>query len=452
MTHGQERGLQTDATIGAYQPNGGWAAPPSDMQPALNGEIEADVIIVGGGFAGLSTALELKARGADVVILESEFAGFGASGRNAGYLAGGQGLDYHMFMKRLDRAQVSAIIGYFEEGVNYVERRLAELEINCDYLQSGLIRAAIHHSQVDKLRANMELGVQLGAPAKFLDSNAMRARGIPPAFLCGYATPGGGTLNPGKYVQGLRHAALRQGVRLFENSKVRSFKAGPTAECRTERGTARAPFLVLATNAYTPALGLLRDKCVPLRVSAIETERLNAEQLSTLGWPNREGLTTQHLVMESHRLTASDTIVVTTKRLDYTFGSKTPHVPANRAYRELAKVFYERFPTLREVKIAKSWSGYISFAFDGLPVVGVTGDHDNVLYAAGCSGHGVGTQSLAGLLLAERIQGKEHPYFTALQHDTPSTLPEPLQWAAVKGMLGAAHWIDERTNRRNRRT
>lgn len=435
----------------AYRPIAAWADRPDDIRPALQGSVSADVIVVGGGFAGLSTALELKARGADVIVLESQYAGFGASGRNAGYLAGGQGLDYHMFMKRLERERVAAIVRYFEEGVRYVERRLDELEIDCDYRRSGLIRAAVHPSQVDKLRANMTLGIELGAPATFLDSDAMRARGIPPAFLCGYATPGGGTLNPGKYVQGLRRAALRNGVRIFENSALRSYRAGASIGCRTDHGSASARHMVLATNAHTPSLGLLRDKVVPLRVSAIETEPLSRKQLASLGWPNREGLTTQHLVMESHRLTARDTLVITTRRLDYAFGSRTPPTPDPTAYRELARALYERFPTLRDVAVQSSWSGYISFAFDGLPVVGATGEHGNILYATGCSGHGVGTQSLVGSLLADHVEGRENAYFTALQHATPSTLPEPLQWVAIKAMLGAAHWLDRRTNSKVRR-
>lgn len=436
---------------GVYRSIGGWVERPVDPQPTLEGDIRAHVVIIGAGFAGLSTALELKARGADVVVIEKEFGGFGASGRNAGYLAGGQGLDYHLFMKRVGRDQVSKIIHYFEDGVRYVERKMAEYGIDCDYVQSGLIRSGIHESQRKGLRDNMKLGVELGAPAVYLDEAEMRARGVPPAFLFGYATPGGGTLNPGKYVFGLRRAALAAGVKLFEGTTVQSFDQGATILCRTARGSVQSPHLVLATNAYTPQLGLLRDKVVPLCVSAIETETLTSDQLNSLDWHGREGLTTQHLVMESHRLTAHNSLVITTKRLGYRYGSATPNVANDATYRDLAVALYERFPTLRDVSIRSSWSGYISFAYDGLPVVGEGGKHRNIHYAAGCSGHGVGTQSFVGELLADRIMGKMHPYYAALQHKTPSTLPEPLQWVAMKAMLGGAHFLDERVNRQVRR-
>lgn len=435
-------------TTGNWRPIGGWVEEPADLCPSLEGAVSADAVIVGGGFAGLSTALELRARGADVVLLEAEFAGFGASGRNAGYLAGGQGLDYHLFMKRLGREQVARIIRYFEDGVAYVERALDRHGIDCDYLATGLIRAAIHPSQEKKLRANMALGIELGAPATFLDSAAMRARGIPPAFLSGYITAGGGTLHPGKYVLGLRRAAIAAGVKLHEKSPLVAFEDGRTIRCKTARGSVEAPYLVLATNAWTPQIGLLRDKIIPLRVSAIETEPLSPGERASLGWPNREGITTQHLVMESHRLTVDNRLVVTTKRLGYAYDAQTPNIPDDRAYRDLETALRTRFPTLRDVAISACWSGYISFAYDGLPVVGTAGEHGNILYAAGCSGHGVGTQSFAGEVLADRINGVEHRYWSALQHKTPKTLPEPAQWAVMRSLLGAAHLLDDQVNRR----
>lgn len=442
---------RSGGVLAAYRPFGGWVQRPDDLQPELEGEISADVVVVGAGFAGLSTALELAASGANVVVLEREFAGFGASGRNAGYLAGGQGLEFDFFLKRLGREQASQIVGFYQAGVAYVEEKLAERGIDCDYNPSGLIRAGVHPSQEKRLRDSMRTGVELGAPAQFLEPADMRARGIPPAFLFGYLTPNGGTLDPGKYVMGLRRAALKAGVRLYENTALKSYAEGSTITCETPRGRARASFMVLATNAYTPQLGLLADKVAPLRVSAIETEPLSAAQLASLGWPRREGIVTQHWTMESHRLTARDTLVLTTKRLGYAYGAGTPNVPDEAAYHELVVALHDRFPTLRDIAVQKCWSGYISFASDALPVVGEAGTRQNILYAAGCSGHGVGTQSLMGRLLAEWIGGVEHPFLVALRHATPSLPPEPLQWCAVRSLLVLGNALDESANRKARK-
>lgn len=428
---------------------GGWLEQPADLQPELRGEVSADVIVVGAGYAGLSTALELTARGAKVAVLEQAFAGFGASGRNAGYLAGSMGLEFELFVSRVGREQAKQIVSFYDAGVPYVEKRLVELGIDCDYVPSGIIRAAIHSSQEERLRKNMEMGLELGSVTRYVDSREMRLRGIPPAFLFG-CTQYGGTLDPGKYILGLRRAAIRAGVKLYEQTPLLSYSEGPVITCNTAYGSARAPVMVLATNAFTPQLGLLRNKVAPFRVSAIETQPLSATQLGLLGWQGREGIVTPHFTMESHRLTARNTLVLTTKQLSYVYGSKTPNEPDESAYRALALALEQRFPVLRGIGIQSCWSGYVSMAYDALPVVGATGKQQNILYTAGCSGHGVATQSLMGLLLAERINGIENPLLKALSHKTPTMLPEPLQWCALNVGLATAKWFDERTNSRAR--
>nr|WP_043284803.1 FAD-dependent oxidoreductase [Paraburkholderia oxyphila] len=434
------------ADLGKYRALGGWVEKPDDPQPALEGDVQADVVIVGAGFAGLSAALELAAHGAKVVVLEREFAGFGASGRNAGYLAGALGIEYDLFLKNIGQEKGKKIVSFYEEGVSFVERKLKEHGIDCDYNQSGLIRAGIDASQEEKVREGMRIGAELGLQSQFLDQAAMRARGIPPAFLFGNYTPRGGTLNPGKYVMGLRRAALRAGVKIYENTPLLSYVEGAVIKARTPRGSVSAPIMMLATNAYTPELGVLGGKVIPIRVSAIETEPLSAAQLAALGWPRREGIVTAHWTMESHRLTAHNTLLVTTKRISYPYGSKTPNVPDYDQYRELRVALHDRFPALRNIALRACWSGYISLAGDALPVVGTTGSHQNIYYAAGCTGHGVGTQSLVGNMIAKRIRGTEDELLAALRHDTPSTLPEPLRWCVVNGALCVTNMLDDRLN------
>jgi len=428
---------------------GGWVERPVDLQPELEGHVNADVIVVGAGFAGLSTALELTARGADVVLLEQEFGGFGASGRNAGYLLGSMGIEFELFTKRVGLEHARKFVNFYDEAVCYVERRLAELGIDCDYNPSGVIRAVVHPSQEKWLRRSMQLGLELGSVTRFVDQAEMRARGIPPAFLFG-CEQRGGTLNPGKYVSGLRRAALQAGVRLYEKTPLLSYSEGATVTCKTAHGSANAPIMVLATNAYTPQLGLLRDKIAPIRVSAIETQPLSPEQLASLGWHGREGIITPHLTMESHRLTAHNTMVLTVKKLNYVYGSKTPNVPDNGAYGALVQTLRERHPSLQGLGIQHCWSGYVSAAYDALPVVGTTGARQNIHYVAGCSGHGLATHSLMGQLMAERINGVEKPVLTALRHKTPSTLPEPFQWCALKATFAAVKQYDDWTNRKAR--
>jgi glycine/D-amino acid oxidase-like deaminating enzyme len=296
----------------------------------------------------------------------------------------------------------------------------------------------------------MEKAAEFGAPSIYLDEDAMRARGIPPVFLSGYAT-GGGTLDPGKYVMGLRRAALAAGVRLYEGTPLVSFEqSGKTILCKTPRGQVSAPVAVFATNAFTPQLGLLEKKSGTVRVSGIETEPLSGAQLQSLGWPNREGITTQHNIMESHRLTARNTLVLTTKTLQYIRGKRTPNAPYEPAYKALAGALRDRFPTLRDLGIRYCWSGYISMARDVMPIVGTTGAHQNIYFSAGCFGHGVGTQSFMGKLLADQIGGLNNEYYTALRHEAPSKLPDMLEWAFMSSAFKMATLLDNRTNRQLR--
>ncbi|MCO4887745.1 FAD-binding oxidoreductase [Cupriavidus sp. WGtm5] len=452
MAHQTKESGNVTEDFKTYRTLGGWIERPADLQPSLEGHTNADVVIVGAGFAGLCAALELARQRVKVVVLEREFCGYGASSRNAGYLAGGQGLKYDRFLKRAGHDKARQIVRFYEDGVSFAEGKFAEHEIDCDYNQSGLIRAGIDPSQDARLRDDMRISAELGCPSEYLDQAEMRARGIPPAFLFGSYVPNGGTLDPGKYVLGLRRAALRAGVTIYENTPLLSFTEGSTVKVQTPRGSVSAPVMILATNAYTPRLGPLADKVVPLRLSAMETEPLSPVQLAALGWYRREGITTMHWVMESHRLTARNTLVLTTKRLRYPFGSRTPEVPEHDQYRALRMALHDRFPPLRSIAIRRCWSGYISYADDGLPVIGRTGADRNIYYAAGCSGHGVGTQGMVGHMLAQDIQGIGNPLLAMLmQHAPPATLPEPLRWLALNGALKVASGLDERSNRKARR-
>ena len=434
-----------------YRRFGGWLGPPEEKCAPLESDVTGDVVVIGAGYAGLSTALELRARGADVVVLEREFAGSGASGRNAGYLAGGTALAFPLVIQRHGRERAAAMVHYLDEGVRVVERRMKQFGIDCDYRPTGIIIAAVEPGRERAMRRKSEVATGLGAKSLFLSSDQMRARGIPPAFLCGALSEMGGTLDPGKYALGLRRAALAAGVRLYEDSPVTSIDEGSPARAWTDRGSVTAPFLVLATNGSSPAHPEVRRRIVPVRVSAIETEPLSPQQLAQLGWPNREGVVTAHNMMESHRLTPRNSLLITTKRVDYLFGGRTPEGPDHGAYRALQSALRDRHPTLSGVSIKARWTGWISFSLDTLPLMGVAGEAQNILYNAGCAGHGIGAQSLAGLLLAERVQGREHPLQAAIERTVPKLFPEPARWVVCKSMLFAINMADSRTNRQVRR-
>src|SRR5512143_1119904 len=219
-----------------FLPISGYLESAPDRQATLVGDARADVAIVGGGLTGLSTALALKRSGVDVVVLEREFCGFGASGRNAGHLTPTIGKDLPTLLMLYGPERTSAIVRFADHCVHRTEELIAEHGIDCDYAPTGNVMAIVHPKQVKRLRRGAEVAAKVGANVRFLEREEMRARGLPPAFLSGALEGAGGTFDPGKMVLGLRRAALAAGVRVHESTRVTGIDDGARPVVRTERG------------------------------------------------------------------------------------------------------------------------------------------------------------------------------------------------------------------------
>src|SRR5262245_3218908 len=191
-----------------------------DRESPLVGDARADVAIVGGGLTGLSTALALKRAGVDSVVLEREFCGFGASGRNAGHLTPTIGKDLPTLLMLYGEERTTAIVRFADHCVQRAETLIAEHGIDCNYAPTGNVMAVVHPKQEKRLRRAADVAGKVGANVRFLAADEMRARGLPPAFLCGALEGAGGTLEPGKLVLGLRRAALAAGVHIHEGTRV----------------------------------------------------------------------------------------------------------------------------------------------------------------------------------------------------------------------------------------
>ncbi len=424
-----------------------WLCSPEDLQPALASDLRADVVVIGGGYTGLSTALSLRAQGVNVVVLEKDFAGAGASGRNAGHLTPTIGKDMPTLLRVFGRERASRLVRFADAAVEYTEETIRKLGIDCDYQASGNIAGGVHPKHEKPLRRAGDAARELGARVRYLTAAQMRERGLPPAFCCGVLEEKGGHLHPGRYVMGLRRAALAAGVQLFEGSGLEELSSGSDVTVRTARGSVRADRCVLATNAYTTSTGWKKRTVVPLRVSLFETQPLSEEQLASLGWRGREGVYTAHEALESYRLTARNTIVGGSRTIGYGWRSSLPPGYDERAFRIIEQAFRDRFPTLDTIPIESLWSGWIGLTLDFLPTLAVDDAHPNVLYGIGYAGHGVAQATLMGAMLAERIQGREHEWESALHRRQLAWPPEPLRWAASKLIIGAIEALDRRTDR-----
>jgi len=429
-----------------------WVGAPADLQPGLQGDRRTDVAIIGGGYTGLCTALALKARGVDAAILECDFAGCGASGRNAGHLTPTISKDIPTLLMLFGKRRAAGLVRFSEAAVREVERLIHEHAIACDYVPSGNVMAAVHPTQARRLRRAAEIAVQIGAHVEFLDGAAMRARTLPPAFIAGLFEATGGTLDPGKYVNGLRRAVLAAGLAIYEQTRVEEITDGAPVRVRTAGGTVTADAVVLATNAYTPALGWLQHTVVPLYVTLFETAPLTDLQRAALGWGSGEGIYTAHESLENYRPTARGTVMGGSKGVRYAYGSQLVGGPYSPTLQLIERAFRDRFPQVADLDVARFWGGWIAMTMHTLPVLGRTGARNNIHYALGYNGHGLATACLMGAMLADTLTGRPNEHGAALQVWVPPLPPEPLRWLVVRGLLGAVNAIDARIDRQVRAT
>jgi len=424
---------------------------PADLQAPLTGDVRVDVAIVGGGLTGLSTALALNQAGVSTVILERDFCGFAASGRNAGHLTPTICKDLPTAVMLFGKETGAKLARFADHCVETAEHMIRNYGIGCDYNPSGNIMAVVHPSQEKRLRKATEAAVALGARMHFVEPGEMRERGIPKAFLCGAMEEAGGTLHPGRLVLGLRRAALAAGVRIYEQTRVAHVTRDPRPRAITPRGIVTADKVVMASNAHTPEIGEPGDRLFPLLVTLFETEPLSDQQLAAIGgWKSREGIYTAHESMESYRLTARRTIIGGSKDVQYFYDCRASGHGGEKdaAKMSVINAFRQRFPPLAQVRIAHSWAGWIGMTMNFLPIVGQSGNQSALYYAVGYNGHGVAQACGVGEVLADRMLGRANPWAEIICRKPAYLPPRPLRWLAVRGLMGFLNGVDRRIDRK----
>jgi glycine/D-amino acid oxidase-like deaminating enzyme len=423
---------------------------PADLQAPLECDIRADVAIVGGGLTGLSTALALKKAGIDAVILEREFCGYGASGRNAGHLTPTICKDMPTAIMLFGRERAGKLASFADHCVETAEQLIANLGIDCDYHASGNIMSVVHPAQEARLRKATAAARAIGARVRFIEPGEMRERGIPKAFLCGALEEAGGTLHPGKLVMGLRRAALDAGIRIYEQTKVQHVTRDTPARVITDRCTVSADRVVMASNAWTPEIGEPGHRLFAFNVTLFETDPLTDAQVDAIGgWPGREGIYTAHESLVSYRLTAQRTLIGGSRHVRYFFGGKpSAHGGAEDASM-MANLdeFRDRFPALDDLGFAHAWSGWIGMTMNFMPIIGESPRRPGLYYGVGYNGHGVAQALKVGELLAGRIQGRDDPWYAVISRKPAYLPPEPFRWLGVRSLLGLVNAIDAHRNR-----
>jgi gamma-glutamylputrescine oxidase len=427
-----------------------WLEEAVEPAPPLQGDRRVDVAVVGGGFTGLGAALALREEGLTVALIERAFAGFGASGRNAGHLTPTIGKDLPSLLRLYGRSRARRFAEAAEAAVAAVEENIRRYAIDCDYHPIGNVIAAVHPSQHPRLERAARAAEQLGLAATYLAPEDVRKRGLPQFVTAGVLEGVGGVLDPGKYVRGLRRAVQQAGVELYEETPLLALDEGPRLLLRTPGGRLRADRALLATNAFSPELGrLLPRRVARINVSLFRTAPLTEAQRDAVGWPGGEGIYTAHEILESYRLTADGRILGGSKYIRYAYGNAPLPDEDARIDAALADVFRERFPQLQGA-VERCWSGPIAMTLDFLPAIGAAGRFRNVFYSVGYNGHGVALASFAGRALADWIAGRKGPGSVLIERRGLPLPPEPLRWLAVRGIAGALGALDARLDRRVR--
>jgi glycine/D-amino acid oxidase-like deaminating enzyme len=424
-------------------------------RPGLPGSTTVDVAIVGAGFTGLWTAYYLRALDPSVrvALVESEIAGFGASGRNGGWCSALFPISVSTLAREHGRdaatAQYRAMAGAVDEVGAVAERE----GIDADIANGGTVVLARSEAQLERARHEVAEAGEFGLDLTLLDAGQARTRLNATSITGGTFTPHCAAIHPGKLVRGLAEAVQAQGAQLYEQTRAVALEPGRVV---TERGTVRADVIIRATEGYTAELAGQQRALAPVYSLMIATEPLSAAVWDEIGLARRETWSDfRHLIIYGQR-SADDRMVFGGRGAPYHFGSaiRPEYDQVPQVFAALQRTLVELFPVLAGTAITHRWGGPLGVARDWHASVGLN-TSTGLGWAGGYVGDGVSTTNLAGRTLADLILRRESD-LTRLPwvgHRSPVWEREPLRWLGANAGLRAMTWADAaeaRTGRSSR--
>ena len=430
--------LYSNDRRGAY-PDSWYAATATPLErfAPLRGETRADVCVIGAGYTGLSAALHLAEAGMDVVLLEAHRVGFGASGRNGGQLGSGQRMHQDDLERLVGAAEAARLWQLGEEAKDLVKALIARHGIDCD-LKPGVAWTGSTASEVAHLHeyARM-LQDRYGYDAlDILDAEACHALCPSPDYNGGVLDRGAAHLHPLNFALGLARAAAAAGVRIFEDTHVHHVEERQPATVRTDKGRVVADHVVLACNGYLGGLSRkVAARVMPINNFIVATQPLGAEADRVL--TRDVAVADSKFVVNYFRLSADGRLLFGGGE---SYGYRFPSDIRAVVRKPMLKVF----PHLRDVPLDYAWGGTLAITMKRMPYLARLAP--NVLSASGYSGHGVGTATHAGQLMALAIRGQSDGFDTMARVPAPAfpggpALRTPLltlamTWFAMRDRLG----------------
>jgi gamma-glutamylputrescine oxidase len=394
----------------------------------LQGEITADVCVIGGGYMGLSSAIHLAERGYQVVLLEAERIAWGASGRNGGQCTVGQRQSQEWLEEKFGKDEAHRLWGLGVEAVDLVRELIQRYGISCD-LKRGNLQAAAKSSDAEWYRGHAEkMKSDYGLDCRFVEGEELDYLAGTREFKGGLVENASAHLHPLNYALGLADAARSMGVQLFEQSRVTGYDGNSPTTVRTNQGSVKARYVILACNGYLERLEpRVAGRIMPINNFVLATEVLSPEQ--------QQQLNPEDLCMYDAKFVVNYWKMTGDGRFLFGGGENyTRRFPAD-IKRFVRKYMVQLYPSSKDFAIDYAWGGTLAVTMNRMPSFGRL--EPDIYYAMGFSGHGVQMATLAGKLIAEAVAG------TAERFDLMANIPTPsfpggtlLRWPGlVAGML-----------------
>ncbi|MFC8800161.1 NAD(P)/FAD-dependent oxidoreductase [Promicromonospora sp. NPDC057138] len=434
--------------------------------PALSAPIRADIVVVGGGYTGLWSALRAKQRhpGARVVLVEARAVGWAASGRNGGFCEASLTHGDENGRRRWpDELDTLTRLGH--ENLAAMESAVSDLGLDSQWERTGIIDLAVEPHQIDWLQDAAQEAARAGVPHTFLDRAKMRAEIASPTYEAGLVRPDAAALvHPARLAAELARVASELGVEIFEQTRVTRLAApgrgaGSDVVLRTTSpagdATVRADRVILGTNVFPSLLRRYRMHTVPVYDYVLATEPLPADLLGAIGWRGRQGLADLANQFHYYRLTADNRIVFGGYDAVYHYGGRVRRVYENRpeTFRRLTEHLLTTFPQLEGIRLTHRWSGAIDTstrfcAFFGQAAGG------RVQHSAGFTGLGVAATHFAAQVMLDRfdvLDGSPDTERTALRMVRQVPVPFPPEPVAAAGIQATRWALDRADHQRGRR-
>lgn len=439
-----------------------WEDNYGDYTPnaPLKGNQTADVVVIGGGFTGLTVAREVRNDnpGARVVVLEARYVGFGASGRNGGFNASQFGFEPGLVKLMWGKERAGEAQNYMKKAVEYVRNLSEDHELDNDYEHKGGLRIAYTPPQVARLKKTFELLNEFSpSSCEWLNAPEVQARVNSPRPQAAFFEPDVGVLDPTKHVRALKRLAEAAGAEIYENSPVTTFKLRHGGvEVLHREGRIKAERIVIALNAWTHLFrgpSKLKSRQRPVWTSQVVTEPLSAAVWDKIGWAARESIVDNRKLMHYFRRTACGRIVMGGGNIALPGSRALDRMDTPKLYAALEAQIKWLFPVLQDVKITHQWGGAVSINTNGTPEVSFIGD-ERVIHASGCIGHGVSLTQLNGRMIADIIaeQKTERTDFWILNRKSIPFPGDPIGHLFGHGFRGTMQLWDNLNERSLRDT